>query len=51
MGIDGGAEETAMKEFCFRLLALSFSIASASRVLLAREGRGLKTCLHWGQLY
>lgn len=38
-------------ERCFKLLVLSFSMASTSRVLLAREGRGLNTCLHWGQVY
>lgn len=50
-GIDGGAEDTAVEELCLRLLVLSFSIASTNKVLLASEGRGLKTCLHWGQLY
>lgn len=51
MGIDGGAEVAAVAALSLRLLVLSFSIASTSKVLLASEGRGLKTCLHWGQLY
>ena len=51
MGIEGGAEETAAEGLCLMLLVLSFSIASTSKVLLASEGRGVKTCLHWGQLY
>lgn len=51
MGIDAGAAQEPAEEFCFKLLALSFAIASTSRVLLDSEGRGLKTCLHWGQLY
>lgn len=51
VGIEGGAEEEADEGLCLMLLVLSFSIASMRTVLLASEGRGLKTCLHWGQLY
>lgn len=40
-----------MEGFCLRLLVLSFSMASTRTVLFASEGRGSKTCLHWGQLY